>query len=139
MSFINYHNTIETGMRETAKEVEVNTASCHAMSVSQSASSLTLPANCCLSKDLFTQLERAGLETYHKSIRAPKAIVFHCKRIQKSSTQLTVCLSLDLSITSSRYLYDCRSGSPRNSLKSMPSVMYLTTVRSDVQSSKRIL
>ena len=34
--------------------------------------------------------------------------------------------------------YEARSGSPRNSRSSMPSVMYLSTVRSEVQSSKRI-
>lgn len=33
------------------------------------------------------------------------------------------------------YLYPSRSGSPRNSLKSIPSVIYLRTVLSDVQSS----
>jgi hypothetical protein len=37
------------------------------------------------------------------------------------------------------HLYDARSGSPRNSRSSMPSVMYLISVLSLVQSSKRML
>jgi len=37
------------------------------------------------------------------------------------------------------YLYLARSGSLRNSLSNMPSVMYLMTVLSDVQSSNLML
>lgn len=40
---------------------------------------------------------------------------------------------------SQAYVYPARSGSDRNSLSNIPSVMYLITVLSDVQSSNLIL
>ena len=59
--------------------------------------------------------------------------------ISRGITQQWLWTFLLLSACLATYLYDWRSGSDRNSLWSVPSVIYLMTVRSEVQSSNLIL
>lgn len=59
--------------------------------------------------------------------------------ISRGITEQWLRTFVSLSARLATYLYDWRSGSERNSLWSVPSVIYLMTVRSEVQSSNLIL
>ena len=56
-----------------------------------------------------------------------------------SPNKMSVCNVRSCASSTIITAYDARSGSPRNSLRSMPSVMYFSLVFSDVQSSNRML